>query len=322
MGIIAIPEGGNGERILDLATTGVPAGAPATLFLDFDRPITGPLVVELTSTWPGFPLPTHVHVAPLPAGSGNTCVKRHANEPCPARRVLLPVEVGGLRTGTRSQTVAVIASLAASRELAVDSDNRPQRDPSLPDWPPTMTKSDRLPGKETRKIEFLAQSRCPAGQVRLAPDQCGAPAKTPNPAPGGSVGPGAQPSLANLAPGTLPQPLMPGRIASPSGATADSQREALAFCWQNKAQQWYCDGRSQETAQVGEKDMMVQLANVGCKSPHLLSGTMTILTSTRTPSWGQQIGWLFACGVKLDKGESGHQTGNRDIRRFWSGIPW
>ncbi len=291
MGIIAAPEGGGGEHVLDLTTTGVPAGGAATLFLDFDHAIATPLVVDLASTWPGFPVPSHFHVAPSTAGNGVNNPKQHGGEACPPHRVLFPLEVGGLFPGARFQAVVVTASL----------------------------------GREARKIEFLAVSRCPNGQVRLLLDQCGAPGKTPVPAAQASAAPSRQgepgpaassATMLAFAPGTLPS-----APATPS-LSGEGLREALAFCWQNKAQTWYCDGKNQEASLVGEKDMMVQLANVGCKSPHLLSGTMTILASTRVPGRGQQIGWLFGCGQKLDKADSGHATSNRDIRRFWSGIPW
>jgi hypothetical protein len=276
LGLMAIPESGGGERVLDLASTGVPANSAATLFLDFDQPVAAPLVIDLASSWSGFTLPAHVHVAPVTGA----CAKHGSAEVCPPRRVQVPVEVAGLRVGLHAQAVTVSASL----------------------------------GKETRKLDFLAVARCPVGQVRQGIDQCVAAVK-PAPQPTPAALPTTKPELA---PGTLPQ----APAAPPAVMAGDSPREALAFCWQNKAQTWYCDGTSQDLDQVGEKDMMPQLTHAGCKNPRLLSIMKMTLTSTRVPGRGQQTGWLFDCGTKLEKGDSGHQTTNRDIRRFWSGIPW
>jgi|SRR3989344_4236677 len=98
------------------------------------------------------------------------------------------------------------------------------------------------------------------------------------------------------------------------------QPEALAFCWQTKRGGWLCDGPGDETT-LAEKDQAGQLSGVGCRTPSLLVPTTITLTSTRVIKRGSVSGWLYRCGRQLKPGDTGHATWNRDIRRFWSGIP-
>lgn len=95
--------------------------------------------------------------------------------------------------------------------------------------------------------------------------------------------------------------------------------DALAFCWQNKKSNWFCDGRVDETS-MGDKNLDAQLSNVGCKSPSRLTSSQITLTSVRVSKREPQTGWLYRCGDKLQAGDTGPATWNRDIRRFWSGI--
>lgn len=95
--------------------------------------------------------------------------------------------------------------------------------------------------------------------------------------------------------------------------------DALAFCWQNKKSNWFCDGRVDETT-IGEKNLEAQLSSVGCKSPSRLTSSPITLVSVRVSKREPQTGWLYRCGDKLQAGDTGPATWNRDIRRFWSGI--
>ncbi|MNF75465.1 hypothetical protein D3C84_575310 [compost metagenome] len=81
-----------------------------------------------------------------------------------------------------------------------------------------------------------------------------------------------------------------------------------------------CDGPGDETS-LAEKDQAGQISGVGCRKPSLLVPTSITLTSTRVKKRGSVSGWLYRCGRQLQPGDTGHATWNRDIRRFWSGIP-
>lgn len=101
-----------------------------------------------------------------------------------------------------------------------------------------------------------------------------------------------------------------------------ARKPALAFCWQSDKGYWNCDGRVQETliGEKGDKGLDEQLSLVGCKQPRRLTtnGEVT-LTSTRGK---QRTGHVYDCGYKLDAGDTGPVTWNRDIRRWWRDIPW
>ena len=59
---------------------------------------------------------------------------------------------------------------------------------------------------------------------------------------------------------------------------------------------------------------------MGCKQPRRLTTTGEItLNST---SGKQRSGHVYDCGYKLDAGDTGPVTWNRDIRRWWRDIPW
>ena len=104
-------------------------------------------------------------------------------------------------------------------------------------------------------------------------------------------------------------------------ATNQERPDALAFCWESNRGNWLCDGKTQDTT-IAYETMDESLRLVGCDRPERVVNTMVTLTSTRVERWGQKTGWLFRCGKKLETGETGHATWNRDIRRFWSGIRW
>lgn len=102
-------------------------------------------------------------------------------------------------------------------------------------------------------------------------------------------------------------------------ASAAPMPQALAFCWQTPKGLWACDGPSDETS-IAEKDRAAQLQLVGCTRPTLAASSAISLTSTRVSKRGTVSGWLFDCGKRLQPGNTGQATWNRDIRRFWSGI--
>lgn len=122
--------------------------------------------------------------------------------------------------------------------------------------------------------------------------------------------------VAQTAPAPQPAPKKPSKPV----AETPTQPEALAFCWENKHGRWTCDGPGDETS-IAEKDRAAQLSLVSCKQPSLLLNTSITLTSTRVSKRGSVSGWLFRCGTRLQPGDTGHATWNRDIRRFWTGIP-
>lgn len=126
-----------------------------------------------------------------------------------------------------------------------------------------------------------------------------------------------QPVAASSPPASPPaaKPVKPVKTTEVS-----TQPEALAFCWQSKRGGWLCDGPGDETT-LAEKDQAGQLSGVGCRKPSLLVPTSITLTSTRVKKRGSVSGWLYRCGRQLNPGDTGHATWNRDIRRFWSGIP-
>lgn len=130
-----------------------------------------------------------------------------------------------------------------------------------------------------------------------------------------------------------PQVVQPVAASSPSASPpaakpakpvktteVSTQPEALAFCWQTKRGGWLCDGPGDETT-LAEKDQAGQISGVGCTKPSLLVSTSITLTSTRVKKRGSVSGWLYRCGKQLKPGDTGHATWNRDIRRFWTGIP-
>jgi hypothetical protein len=100
-----------------------------------------------------------------------------------------------------------------------------------------------------------------------------------------------------------------------------ARKQALAFCWQSDKGYWNCDGRVQETliGEKGDKGLDEQLGLVGCKQPRRLTTGEITLTSTRGK---QRSGHVYDCGYKLDAGDTGGATWNRDIRRWWRDIPW
>ena len=102
-----------------------------------------------------------------------------------------------------------------------------------------------------------------------------------------------------------------------------ARKPALAFCWQFNKDYWNCDGRVQETlvGEKGDKGLEEQLGLVGCKQPRRLTTGEITLTSTRA-SGKQRSGHVWDCGYKLDAGDTGAGTWNRDIRRWWRDIPW
>jgi len=71
---------------------------------------------------------------------------------------------------------------------------------------------------------------------------------------------------------------------------------------------------------LGEKDLDSQLSLAGCKPPARLGTGKVTLTSVRVADRRTRTGWLYRCGVKLDAGDNGNLTWNRDIRRSWNGI--
>lgn len=82
-------------------------------------------------------------------------------------------------------------------------------------------------------------------------------------------------------------------------------KEALAFCWQNKFDYWFCDGRIQQT-ETGEKTVEKQLKYVGCAD------------YWKKVPW--EDGTVFFCGYNLDhRMSTGRSTPNRDIRE-WRNI--
>lgn len=163
----------------------------------------------------------------------------------------------------------------------------------------------RIESQQARDIQQrpTQQRQAPAAQQR-EPVQAQEPRKAqPAPAPAATVA--AQPT-------SVP--------ASKSPVATAEQPEALAFCWENKHGRWTCDGPGDETS-IAEKDRAAQLSAVSCKQPSLRLNTSLTLTSTRVSKRGSVNGWLFRCGTRLQPGDTGHATWNRDIRRFWSGIP-
>lgn len=101
-----------------------------------------------------------------------------------------------------------------------------------------------------------------------------------------------------------------------------ARKTALAFCWRSDKGYWNCDGRVQETliGEKGDEGLDEQLGLVGCKQPRRLTTTGEItLTSTRGK---QRTGHVYDCGYKLDAGDTGPMTWNRDIRRWWRDMPW
>lgn len=82
-------------------------------------------------------------------------------------------------------------------------------------------------------------------------------------------------------------------------------KEALAFCWQNKFDYWFCDGRIQKT-NAGAKTVEKPLQQVGCAK------------YWKKVPWKE--GTLYFCGYNLDHRRStGRSTSNRDIRE-WRNI--
>lgn len=124
--------------------------------------------------------------------------------------------------------------------------------------------------------------------------------------------------IAASSPPALPSAAKPVTPAKTTGTP--TQPEALAFCWQTKRGGWLCDGPGDETT-LAEKDQAGQLSGVGCRTPSLSVPTSITLTSTRVKKRGSVSGWLYRCGNQLKPGDTSHATWNRDIRRFWSGIP-
>ncbi len=100
----------------------------------------------------------------------------------------------------------------------------------------------------------------------------------------------------------------------------NSLLDALAFCWQSDKGYWFCDGPGDETT-LGEKSQDDQLSGVGCKNPSPVINGLVTLTSVRVANRGNKTGVLYSCGKKLKPGDTGNMTWNRDIRRFWSGMP-
>lgn len=88
------------------------------------------------------------------------------------------------------------------------------------------------------------------------------------------------------------------------------KKPALAFCWQNSAQLWFCDGKTKKTS-TGHKDLDKALSLVGC---------MRIKKVLHWPQNGD-VGRIFMCKETISlKGDTGKLTLNRDIRK-WRTTP-
>ena len=136
----------------------------------------------------------------------------------------------------------------------------------------------------------------------------GAPTPVPTPAPGPPSGSGPGSGAGN------------GPSSVPNEPSDQGQPEALAFCWQNKSNKWFCDGKLQILLTSWDTEKQA-LNMVHCKSPTRLNGGKQVtLHSTYSTVKGQITGWLYGCGERLK--HTGSQTDNRDIRRFWGGITW
>lgn len=85
---------------------------------------------------------------------------------------------------------------------------------------------------------------------------------------------------------------------------------ALAFCWQNRAKLWFCDGKAQKTI-FGHKDLDKALTIAGCKR------------IKKEFQWSDDgdVGIIFMCKEKLNPDYvTGKFTTNRDIRQ-WRATP-
>lgn len=161
---------------------------------------------------------------------------------------------------------------------------------------------------ETQRLQSQAQLQAP-GAERVEPVRKPVVYDQAKPQVEQPVSVSSPPSL------SAPKPVTPVKATEVS-----TQPEALAFCWQTKRGGWLCDGPGDETT-LAEKEKAGQLSGVGCREPSLLVPTSITLTSIRVKKRGSVSGWLYRCGKQLKPGDTGHATWNRDIRRFWSGIP-
>ena len=103
---------------------------------------------------------------------------------------------------------------------------------------------------------------------------------------------------------------------------AQTKGALLAFCFENKAAYWFCDGRLQETTS-GDKSIDAQLSTVGCETPRRLNSNRVILTH-KSAKVGNKEGWLFVCRSYYDQNGVDVTMGGstRNIRKWWEVIDW
>lgn len=156
------------------------------------------------------------------------------------------------------------------------------------------------------------------------------PAPSPAPAPGsggGSGGSGGGSSGGGSSGGGPGGGGSTGGGGSSGGGTTSpgiAGIQALMFCWQNKNNHWFCDGRVQFTdiGEKGDEGLRENMGLAGCKSPALV-GPIT-LESTSPRVTGTRSGILFRCSDRLagepNTRDQGHLTWNRNIRLFWRDL--
>lgn len=91
---------------------------------------------------------------------------------------------------------------------------------------------------------------------------------------------------------------------------SDKEELALAFCWQNRAKLWSCDGKAKKTI-FAHKNLDKALSLAGCKG---------VKKELRWTDNGD-VGLIFMCKEKLNPDYvTGEFTSNRDIRQ-WRTTP-